>query len=479
MTAGCNAPPYRGDQAFVFVHASQRDQSEAFTLIEHLAREGFRVYSVQAEADGEEPGKRLRECAALVALYSREAAADHHFRKLVTAAVLSGKPVLPVFLEDFELSPGMGLQLAPGLRIDWDASGAVPEALGRSALLADARGAPNPAIRIVERAPRCRVHAAGPEQRVWPISAIVVDEEEILRQKGLQLDAARHHAAERAVSAAPQAPSAGSPTDGAAPLPVTQTVIAEEQTAAPPAGRTVIIEEQDAAPQDGGAAPRGRHGTVIIEEIPPVGVLLATGERVAGQYGMTRIGRSEACEIRIPEQTVSAVHLEAYSFSDADGAFRNTLVDCHSSNGTWIGGARMEGGTPVSVEDTACVRLGRSVHLLLAFGRRAQQLRERELLWSIERAETGETRVIWEEEVMLGRCDPFRDGLFDSPQISWEHARLRCAADGCTITDQSSNGTLVNGSRIARHSPVILRDGDELTMGYRRYVLHAVALRDR
>lgn len=475
MTAGCNAPPYRGDQAFVFVHASQHDQSEAFTLIEHLARDGFRVYYVQAEADGEEPGKRLRACAALVALYSREAAADHQFRKLVTAAVLSGRPVLPVFLEELELSPGMGLQLAPGLRIDWDASGAVPEALGRSALPADARGAPNPAIRVGERAPRSRAHAAVPEQRVWPISAIVVDEEEILRQKGLQRDAARYHVAERAVSAAPQTPSAGSPPpDSAAPSPVRRTVIVGEQDAALPVGRTVIVGEQD-----GCAAARGRHGTVIIEEIPPVGVLLATGERVAGQYGMTRIGRSEACEIRIPEQTVSAVHLEAYSFSDADGGFRNTLVDCHSSNGTWIDGARMEGGAPVSVEDTACVRLGRSVHLFLAFGRRAQQLRERELLWSIERAETGETRVIWEEEVMLGRCDPFHDGLFDAPQISWEHARLRCAADGCTITDQSSNGTLVNGSRIARHSPVTLRDGDELTMGYRRYVLHAVALRDR
>lgn len=443
MIKACNAPSYAGGEPFILIHYAAVDEGEAFTLIERLAAGGLRVCYAQAETAARQLSSRLSECAALVALYSSEAAQEHSFRRLITAAALSEKPILPVFLEDFALSPGMSAQLGAAERINWYSMAGDLSPLEHHSAIACARGEPRPDLHVEQRAPRLRQKAAQPggEKRRWPVSAILVDEAEILRQRGLRQ---------------------AEPTS----RPVPRTVILDEESEAPPASHP-------------GRAGRGRHGTVILEEIPPVCVLLPTGERVAGRYGLTRIGRGEACDIRVPEYTVSSQHLEVFSFANADGSFKNTLVDCHSSNGSWVNGRRLAGGERVSVDGHACVSLGRNVHLFLAFGREAQELARREVLYGLECVETRDLQVLCGEEVVLGRCDPFGNGCFDFPQISWEHAHLRCTAHGCTITDQSSNGTCVNGERLARNEEAALRDGDEITMGYHRYVLRCIPLRER
>lgn len=451
MVKACNAPSYAGDEPFIFIHYSMADEGEAFTLVEHLAAWGLRVYYAPAEASvrqaaaelNRQLNTRLSECTALVALYSPEAAQDHQFRKIITSAVLNRKTILPVFLDDFTLSPGMRAQLKPDTRINWYSMTGNLSSLKQFSVIEHARGEPNPDIRVEQRAPRIRQKAAPSDarKRLWPVSAILVDEAEILRQRGLR----------------------------------------QAEPSSRPIPRTVVLEEGNQAASNSRVegAERGRHGTLILEEIPPVCVLIPTGERMAGRYGLTRIGRSESCDIRIPEYTVSSQHLEVFSFANADGSFKNTLVDCHSSNGSWVNGRRLVGGESVSVVSHACVSLGRNVHLFLAFGREAQELARREALYALECMETREIQVLCEEEIVLGRCDPFGNGCFDFLQISWEHARLRCTQSGCTITDQSSNGTCVNGERIVKFSEVILKDGDEIIMGYHRYVLRRIVLRER
>jgi diguanylate cyclase (GGDEF)-like protein len=56
---------------------------------------------------------------------------------------------------------------------------------------------------------------------------------------------------------------------------------------------------------------------------------------------------------------------------------------------------------------------------------------------------------------------------FYEPTVSRYHAVIRTGADGIVrLTDlASSNGTFVNGSRIANHTPVPLHDGDRLKLG--------------
>ena len=63
---------------------------------------------------------------------------------------------------------------------------------------------------------------------------------------------------------------------------------------------------------------------------------------------------------------------------------------------------------------------------------------------------------------MIGRLPECAVALSD-PQVSRHHAEVRPDHDGYRVVDLgSTNGTLVNGTRVAEHA---LRDGDEIVVG--------------
>lgn len=66
-----------------------------------------------------------------------------------------------------------------------------------------------------------------------------------------------------------------------------------------------------------------------------------------------RIGRSEACDLRVDHPSVSRRHAE---LRGEDGAWR--LLDCASKNGSFVDGARVAGTQPAAVPPTAWLRLG-------------------------------------------------------------------------------------------------------------------------
>jgi pSer/pThr/pTyr-binding forkhead associated (FHA) protein len=67
-----------------------------------------------------------------------------------------------------------------------------------------------------------------------------------------------------------------------------------------------------------------------------------------------------------------------------------------------------------------------------------------------------------EGELTFGREGT--DVLLDDPQVSRRHAMVRIGAGGLQVEDLgSSNGTFVNGTRIAGPTP--LRPGDEVRLG--------------
>jgi adenylate cyclase len=59
--------------------------------------------------------------------------------------------------------------------------------------------------------------------------------------------------------------------------------------------------------------------------------------------------------------------------------------------------------------------------------------------------------------------------LLDDPAVSREHLELRLDAErGVVLTDQSTNGTRVNGRQAERGEPIVLRDGDLIEAGSAR-----------
>jgi len=75
----------------------------------------------------------------------------------------------------------------------------------------------------------------------------------------------------------------------------------------------------------------------------------------------------------------------------------------------------------------------------------------------------GQTFLLDQESLMLGR-DPGSEIVISDPQVSRQHARIRCQGNLTMIEDiGSTNGTFVNGMRLT--NPHTLADGDEISLG--------------
>jgi len=520
MENKCNAFPYVGRDSFVFVHFSNKDQNAAYTLIERLAAEGFRVWYV-SQADimsccSEELAnlinRKIGECAAVVSLYSSAAGNDHQFRKIITASVLNRKKTIPVFLEDVQLSCGMRLQIGNEEKINWYAVTDELQALYGKKTMKCVKGEPNSSIHVVYR----ELYSADEQEEQiqrneWPVSIVVVDEE-LFSGKVKKSDADRKPAEDSEVQ--PKGESAANNENAAeesTPPGFDRHLDREESKAEPEtvlenrrvydrrtedsdkscvkseknACATMLMEEElcprTQTETDEGADIRmqqGRNGTVIIEEIDPIAVLLPTGERYMGCYGMTRVGRGADNHICIPRNTVSTCHMEVISVAGADGIYKNTIKDCCSSNGTWVNGKRLEAGYSVVVGECAMINLSRKVRLFMAFGDKAEQLAGQSVLACLECCETRGMQVIDEASVTIGRLDPWNNDFFNDSRISWEHARIDYVAGNCKITDHSSNGTYINGKRIEKHKETELVNGDEIIMGRRTFRFHLITLKE-
>lgn len=67
--------------------------------------------------------------------------------------------------------------------------------------------------------------------------------------------------------------------------------------------------------------------------------------------------------------------------------------------------------------------------------------------------------------LVIGR-DPMCDITINDPEISRQHARLSRTGDGFQIEDLgSTNGTFVNGQRLASNTPFALQPGQAINMG--------------
>ena len=75
--------------------------------------------------------------------------------------------------------------------------------------------------------------------------------------------------------------------------------------------------------------------------------------------------------------------------------------------------------------------------------------------------------------ITIGR-DVQNDIVLEDPAVWRSHARIAVERDGLIIYDASTNGTLVNGSRITGAAPV--GEGDELQFGASRFFVERVVL---
>ena len=69
--------------------------------------------------------------------------------------------------------------------------------------------------------------------------------------------------------------------------------------------------------------------------------------------------------------------------------------------------------------------------------------------------------------------------MLDDPAISRDHFELQVEADGVTLVDHSTNGTRVNGNKLARDEPLALSDSDFIEVGTIRMSFRSLEAGDR
>ncbi len=207
----------------------------------------------------------------------------------------------------------------------------------------------------------------------------------------------------------------------------------------------------------------------------------AGGERLELPIDADRItvGRAAACELRLPDPAVSAVHAR---IELKDGAI--WIVDAGSSNGTTVDGKPL-GQTPARLEQGQTVRIASfQIDVIPAdptlvppsdstgTGTLAARLVSEALgeggrpRLSVEMGpDSGLVMLLPEpgDVLVLGRAEELQPALTD-PDTSRRHCEVRRDWLGATLIDlQSKNGTLRNGQRI--EGEVRLGDDDRIELG--------------
>lgn len=96
---------------------------------------------------------------------------------------------------------------------------------------------------------------------------------------------------------------------------------------------------------------------------------------------------------------------------------------------------------------------------------------DRPLGFLVMRSESGERPFPIIDRLFIGRecagIEPSRRLLFDHLEISRNHCEIRLDVDHdrAYLVDTSTNGTRVNGDRVERAVPALIRPGDEIAVG--------------
>ncbi len=204
-----------------------------------------------------------------------------------------------------------------------------------------------------------------------------------------------------------------------------------------------------------------------------------SGRAFALHAGDNTVGR-EGCDVLLLDATVSRRHA-AVTLAERG----LTVTDFGSTNGTQVDGSPVPANQPTPAGHGSVIRFGSSSLTVSAPGRIAAEAAPTPAPDEPAAAEyQGDARATLTDtadasfvialpcgDTTLGRRQTCTVPLANDPYVSGLHALVTCDELGCTLTDTgSTNGTLMNGKRLAPMQPESLLDGDEVQIGRRSFV---------
>ena len=209
-------------------------------------------------------------------------------------------------------------------------------------------------------------------------------------------------------------------------------------------------------------------------EIAPVVLDPGSGKRYRGKIGETVLGRNEVSDIVIPdpEKRISKKHCSLLSAGET-----HVVMDLKAPNGTFVNGERLESEARMKVPELFELGLYKT-RLLVGFGREAERLSRCACLLSLESEGTGETRYLIDGQMELGRAHAWKSGALSSQSISHNHATIRLAKEGASITDHSRNGTWVNDQHLTSGETAPLQTGDSIRLGSETFIVRVTPIKE-
>lgn len=106
---------YQNLRPYVFISYSHNDSSHVFSILNEMSKLGINYwYDKELKTGSEWPevlGEKILNCEMIMVMLSNSAVLSRNVRNEITMALNHKKKILPIFLEDVELSPGAELQL--------------------------------------------------------------------------------------------------------------------------------------------------------------------------------------------------------------------------------------------------------------------------------------------------------------------------------------------------------------------------------
>lgn len=112
----CNAAPYEGNREYIFVSYCHKDRDYVYPIIEHMAKDGYRIWFDEGINPGtdwpEIIAEHLDKCSVCISFITENLVDSHNCRREINFALLKKKPFISVYLEKLKLSVGMEMQLS-------------------------------------------------------------------------------------------------------------------------------------------------------------------------------------------------------------------------------------------------------------------------------------------------------------------------------------------------------------------------------
>lgn len=190
---------------------------------------------------------------------------------------------------------------------------------------------------------------------------------------------------------------------------------------------------------------------------------LSQGKLYILQSAQTRIGRSKKrCDIVVENNSaVSNTHADIIQINGSC-----YLRDVGSSNGTFIGGEKLEYEGQVKLECPAVFYLYNEPFMLVADDM-AQKLADAGSACFLRSEKTGNYKLVDSYPMLLDRKHIWEDGTLDDNQISRKkHAWLMQHGDAVCLEDRdSTNGTYLNDQKLPYGPACELKAGDRIRLG--------------